>query len=94
MARMHSRLLPALIGLVGLAGCATTGGPGTKIATPGMPNPEVALRQSMEQVGRQLSQLGGVSLADWAAGPEGAQAADGAAPAPGAGAAPAGPAGR
>ncbi|MFK4046953.1 DotD/TraH family lipoprotein [Roseomonas mucosa] len=67
MARMHSRLLPALIGLVGLAGCATTGGPGTEIATPGMPNPEVALRQSMEQVGRQLSQLGGVSLADLSA---------------------------
>ena len=63
MARMNSRLLPALMGLLGLAGCAT-GGPTTEIATPGMPNPEIALRQSMEQVGQQLSQLGGVSRAD------------------------------
>ena len=50
MARMNSRLMLALMGLVGLAGCAT-GGPTAEIATPGMPNPEIALRQSMEQVG-------------------------------------------
>ncbi|MDT8362849.1 DotD/TraH family lipoprotein, partial [Roseomonas mucosa] len=66
MARMHIRLVPALIGMVALAGCATRG-PTTEIATPGMPNPEIALRQSMEQVSRQLSQLGGVSRADLSA---------------------------
>ncbi|APT60124.1 hypothetical protein RGI145_22475 (plasmid) [Roseomonas gilardii] len=63
---MHTRLVPALIGMVALAGCATRG-PTAEIATPGMPNPEIALRQSMEQVSRQLSQLGGVSQSDLAA---------------------------
>jgi defect-in-organelle-trafficking protein DotD len=53
------RLAGTLTGLALLVGCAghtVT----TDIETTGMPNPEVALRRSMDQVNSQVSQLGGM----------------------------------
>ncbi len=59
MATRRLRLPPALIGLAALAGCATNVPGG--VVTNGMPNPEVALRRSLEQVSRQLDQIKGYS---------------------------------
>lgn len=67
MASTRLRLATVLAGLVGLVGCAGTG-PTTEIVTTGMPNPEVALRRSMEQVGQQMAQLGGLNRPALAAG--------------------------
>jgi len=60
MAGRRSRRAPALLVLAALAGCAS-GGPTPEVATTGMPNPEIALRRSMEQVSQQMTQLGGLN---------------------------------
>lgn len=56
-----------LLALAALAGCAN-GGPTTEVTTTGMPNPETALRRSIEQVNQHMTQLGGLSRPSIAAG--------------------------
>ena len=67
MASTRLRLAPALLGLMALAGCAGSG-PTTEIVTIGMPNPEIALRRSMEQVNQHMAQLGGLNRSALVAG--------------------------
>jgi defect-in-organelle-trafficking protein DotD len=67
MAITRLRLAPALLGLMALAGCAGSG-PTTAIVTTGMPNPEIALRRSMEQVSQHMAQLGELNRPTLAAG--------------------------
>lgn len=62
MTRIRFRLAPGLLALAALAGCAGTW-PAGGVVTPGMANPEVALRRSMEQVGQQMAQLGNLNAA-------------------------------
>ena len=50
-----------------LAGCANTIPVPTTVVTAGMPNPEEALRQSMQHVDAEMAQLGGLQQADFAA---------------------------
>ena len=53
-----------------LLGCSSTIPVPTTVATPGMPSPEEALRQSMQHVDAEMAQLGGLSPApDRTAGP-------------------------
>ncbi len=49
---------PALAAGLLLAGCANTIPVPTTVATPGMPNPETALRQSMQHVDAEMAELG------------------------------------
>ena len=52
-------LILVLLAAVALTGCATPVHPvPTTVATPGMPNPEEALRQSMQHVDAEMAQLG------------------------------------
>ena len=62
MTRIRLSLAPALLGFVVLAGCGSNS-PTSGVVTPGMPNPEVALRRSMAQVGQQMAQLGDLNAA-------------------------------
>lgn len=62
MLPIRSKLASGLLSLTVLAGCAGIG-PTTGVVAPGMPNPEVALRRSMDQVGQQLAQLGNLDAA-------------------------------
>ena len=48
-----------------LAGCANTIPVPTTVVTAGMPNPEEALRQSMQHVDAEMAQLGGLQRADY-----------------------------
>ena len=51
--------VPAALLVLGLlAGCATVQPVPTTVVTPGMPNPEVALRQSMQHVDAEMAELG------------------------------------
>ena len=61
---MMPRLLPLLMaGAVLVTGCASVTPVPTTVATPGMPNPEEALRQSMQHVDAEMAQLGQMSPA-------------------------------
>lgn len=51
----------SLLSAAGLAACSAVTPVPTDVASPGMPNPEVALRQSMQTVAREVSGLGGMS---------------------------------
>ena len=52
-------LILVLLAAVALTGCATPVHPvPTTVATPGMPNPEEALRQSIQHVDAEMAQLG------------------------------------
>jgi defect-in-organelle-trafficking protein DotD len=51
------RLLPVIASGLVLAGCATFPVPAT-VETPGMPNPEEALRSSMQHVDAEMAELG------------------------------------
>ena len=53
---------PVLLSAALLAACSAVTPVPTDVALPGMPNPEVALRQSMATVSREVSGLGGLSL--------------------------------
>ena len=58
---MIARRLISLGGCLALAllgGCATTIPVPTTVATPGMPNPEQALRRSMQDVDAEMAELG------------------------------------
>ena len=58
---MRRPVSPALIAVVLLAGCATVQPVPTTVVTPGMPNPEEALRQSMQHVDAEMAELGQLS---------------------------------
>lgn len=62
MLGIRARLASGLFSLAVLAGCTNTG-PMTGVVTPGMANPEIALRRSLEQVGQQMAQLGNLNAA-------------------------------
>ncbi len=55
-----------LIGLGLVAGCASTNVP-TDVATTGMPNAELALRRTLDQVNSDMTQIGGMQPASTAA---------------------------
>jgi defect in organelle trafficking protein DotD len=54
---MRAVTAPALLAIL-LAGCAHTRPVPTTVVTGGMPNPEVALRQSMQRVDAEMAELG------------------------------------
>jgi defect in organelle trafficking protein DotD len=58
----HLPVAPALFSAL-LAGCAINPVP-TDVATAGMPNPEAALQQSMQQVDAEMAELGQLSPAN------------------------------
>jgi defect in organelle trafficking protein DotD len=58
---MRRPVPPALIAAVLLAGCAAVQPVPTTVVTPGMPNPEEALRQSMQHVDAEMAELGQLS---------------------------------
>ena len=52
-----------MTGVILVTGCASVTPVPTTVATPGMPNPEEALRQSMQHVDAEMAQLGQMSPA-------------------------------
>ncbi len=54
-----AKAIPALLALGLLAGCAATSVP-TDVATTGMPNAELALRRTLDQVSSEMTQIGGM----------------------------------
>ena len=54
-----TKMMPALLALGLLAGCATTSVP-TDVAATGMPNAELALRRTLDQVSSEMTQIGGM----------------------------------
>jgi defect-in-organelle-trafficking protein DotD len=58
---MHLAITSALAAALLAAGCAGVNPVPTTVATPGMPNPEEALRQSMQRVDTEMAELGGLS---------------------------------
>ena len=58
----------ALLGCASLAACGGVPNVGADVAMAGMPNPELALRESMRAVDAEMGKLGGLRLAS-AAGP-------------------------
>jgi defect in organelle trafficking protein DotD len=58
---MRLAVTPALIAALLTAGCAGITPVATTVATPGMPNPEEALRQSMQHVDAEMAELGRLS---------------------------------
>src|SRR5271155_1546584 len=59
---MRLAVAPALISALLAAGCAGVNPVPTTVAVPGMPNPEEALRQSMQHVDAEMAELGHLSL--------------------------------
>jgi defect-in-organelle-trafficking protein DotD len=58
---MRLPVAPALISALLAAGCAGVNPVPTTVAVPGMPNPEEALRQSMQHVDAEMAELGRLS---------------------------------
>ena len=58
---MRLPVVPALISALLAAGCAGVNPVPTTVAIPGMPNPEEALRQSMQHVDAEMAELGQLS---------------------------------
>src|SRR5438128_1428507 len=58
---MRLPVVPALISALLAAGCAGVNPVPTTVAIPGMPNPEEALRQSMQHVDAEMAELGRLS---------------------------------
>jgi defect-in-organelle-trafficking protein DotD len=58
---MRLPVTPALISALLAAGCAGINAVPTTVAIPGMPNPEEALRQSMQHVDAEMAELGRLS---------------------------------
>jgi defect-in-organelle-trafficking protein DotD len=55
---MRARVIPALLAATILVGCASVTPVPTTVVTAGMPNPEEALRQSMQHVDAEMAELG------------------------------------
>jgi defect-in-organelle-trafficking protein DotD len=72
------RIIPlgAFLGLALLGGCASTFPVPTTVATPGMPNPELALRQSIQHVDAEMAELGQMAPAVSDASPSAAGSAN------------------
>ncbi|WP_158746703.1 DotD/TraH family lipoprotein [Acidisphaera sp. L21] len=66
MRTMTARIVPALLGFGFLGGCAATNVP-TDVSTTGMPNAELALRRTLDQVNGDMTQIGGMQPAGYAA---------------------------
>ena len=66
MRMMAARTVPVIAGLGLLVGCASTNVP-TDVATTGMPNAELALRRTLDQVNADMTQIGGMQPAGYAA---------------------------
>ena len=62
MRLMTARIGPAILGLGLLAGCASTNVP-ADVATTGMPNAELALHRTLDQVNADMTQIGGMQPA-------------------------------
>ena len=60
---MRLAITPVLAAALLAAGCAGLHPVPTMVATPGMPNPEEALRQSMQHVDAEMAELGRLSPA-------------------------------
>jgi defect-in-organelle-trafficking protein DotD len=60
---MRRPIAAALVSLVLLNGCAGTIPVPTTVETPGMPNPESALRNSMQHVDAEMAELGTMRVA-------------------------------
>ena len=54
-----TKMMPALLALGLVSGCATTSVP-TDVAATGMPNAELALRRTLDQVSSEMTQIGGM----------------------------------
>ncbi len=61
MKALRRPVSPGLLLVTLLAGCATVHPVPTTVVTPGMPNPEEALRQSMQHVDAEMGELGQLS---------------------------------
>jgi defect in organelle trafficking protein DotD len=59
MRMMRAVIVPAVLGLGLLVGCASTNVP-TDVSTTGMPNAELALRRTLDQVNTDMTQIGGM----------------------------------
>jgi defect-in-organelle-trafficking protein DotD len=66
MRPMTDRIVPAILGVGLLAGCASASVP-TDVATTGMPNAELALRRTLDQVTSDMTQIGGMHPVDYVA---------------------------
>jgi defect in organelle trafficking protein DotD len=66
MRLMTARAVPAILGLGLLGGCSSTNVP-TDVSTVGMPNAELALRRTLDQVNADMTQIGGMQPAGYAA---------------------------
>ena len=67
MRLMRARIGPAILGCSLLAGCASANVP-TDVATTGMPNAELALRRTLNQVNADMTQIGGMQPAAYVTG--------------------------
>lgn len=63
MTAVRLAITPGLAAALVVAGCAGVTPVSTTVAVPGMPNPEEALRQSMEHVDTEMAELGQLSPA-------------------------------
>jgi defect-in-organelle-trafficking protein DotD len=66
MRMMRVRIVPAVLGLTLLAGCASTNVP-TDVSIVGMPNAEMALRRTLDHVNADMTQIGGMQPTAYAA---------------------------
>ncbi len=66
MSRTPARTISAVLTLGLLAGCASTHVP-TDVASPGMPNAELALRRSLDQVNQDMTAIGAMQPAGYTA---------------------------
>lgn len=73
MSNHLAKAIPALLAIGLLAGCASTPQVPTDVATTGMPNAELALHRTLDQVNAEMTQIGGMQ-------PQGSMAAASAAP--------------
>jgi defect in organelle trafficking protein DotD len=69
IAMAHPGLLPLSLTALLVTGCATVQPVATTVSVPGMPEPEEALRQSMQHVDAEMAELGRLSPTARAAGP-------------------------
>ena len=72
MSRNRATVMPALLAVGLLAGCAGTPQVPTDVATTGMPNAELALHRTLDQVNSEMTQIGSMRPAAYGAGAQAA----------------------